>query len=156
MTPDPDDRLRELGLVLPAATAPLASYVPLVVTGNLAFVSGHGPLGPDRRPAFSGRIGRDLTDSDAADAARLTVLNILATLRNGLGTLNALTRIVDLRCFLVAEPSSGAHLAVPQAILRMLRDVFGPASTGGYTTIGISASVLDLPITVDLVALTNA
>lgn len=155
MSQTPDDRLRELGLVLPPPTTPLASYVPLVLTGNLAFVSGHGPIGPEQRPAFAGRIGRDLTDSDAEVAARLTTLNLLATLRRGLGTLDALTRIVDLRVFLVAEASSRAHLLVPQAIIRLFRDVFGQASAGSYTTVGISAAVLDLPITVDLIAWTS-
>ena len=152
MSRSPEERLGDLGLDLPPAGAPLASYVPLVVAGNLAFVSGHGPLTADRRPAFAGRIGRDLTDAEAADAARLTTLNLLATLRSGLGTLNSISRFVDLRCFLASDPASNAHVLVPQAIIQMLREVFGQGSAGTYTTIGISGAVLNLPVTVDLVA----
>lgn len=156
MSRSPEERLGDLGLDLPPASTPLASYVPLVVTDGLAFVSGHGPLTPDRRPAFAGRIGRDLTDADAAEAARLTTLNLLATLRSGLGSLNVISGFVELRCFIAAEPSCNAHVLVPQAITQMLREVFGPASAGAYTTVGISGSVLNLPVTVDLVAVISA
>jgi enamine deaminase RidA (YjgF/YER057c/UK114 family) len=148
----PDDRVRDLGLSLPSAGAPLALYVPLVISRDLIFVSGHGPLGPDRRPVFTGRIGRDLSDSDAVEAARLTTLNILATLRHGLGSLNLISRLAELRCFLVAEPSSTAHLSVPRAVAELFTSVFGPDTASCQTTIGIGACVLDLPITVDLIA----
>jgi enamine deaminase RidA (YjgF/YER057c/UK114 family) len=151
----PDDRLRDLGFSLPSAGPPLALYVPMVISGNLIFVSGHGPLGPDRRPAFTGRIGRDLSDSDAVEAARLTALNILATLRHGLGSLNAISRLVELRYFLVAESSSAAHSHVPRAVAEVLTSVFGPGAAGCQTTIGISACVLDLPVTVDLIAMVS-
>src|SRR5580698_6087316 len=152
MVQTPDDRLRDLGLSLPAAGAPLAAYVPMVVTGNLAFVAGHGPLGLDGRPAFTGRIGRDLSDLDAENAARLTTMNVLATLKRGLGTLSTISRVVELRCFLVADGSSAAHQRVPRAITRLLTGVLGPGVAGGLTTIGIGACVLDLPVTVDLIA----
>jgi enamine deaminase RidA (YjgF/YER057c/UK114 family) len=148
----PEDRLRQLGLELPPAVPPLASYVPLVVAGRLAFVSGHGPLGADRRPAFAGQIGRDLSDAQAADAARLTALNLLATLRHGLGRLDVIERIAQVRCFVVAEPAARAHQIVPAAVARLLSQVLGLDLAACYTTIGISASVLDLPVTVDLVA----
>jgi enamine deaminase RidA (YjgF/YER057c/UK114 family) len=156
MAQTPDDRLRDLGLSLPAARAPLAAYVPMVVTGNLAFVAGHGPLGPDGRPAFTGRLGRDLSDLDAENAARLTTMNVLATLKRELGTLNTISRVVELRCFLVADEFSAAHLRVPLAVARLLTDVFGPGMSGGLTTIGVSACVLDLPVTVDLIAAVGA
>jgi enamine deaminase RidA (YjgF/YER057c/UK114 family) len=152
MQQTPDERLRDLGLSLPPAGAPLAVYVPMVVRGNLVFVSGHGPLGGDRRPAFTGRIGRELSELDAENAARLTIMNALATLRHGLGTLNVISQVVELRCFLVAEVSSAAHLQVPRAIAQLLADVFGPDVGGCQTTIGVSACVLDLPVTVDLIA----
>jgi enamine deaminase RidA (YjgF/YER057c/UK114 family) len=149
----PEDRLTRLGLSLPPAGPPLASYVPMVVARGLAFVSGHGPLGPDRRPAFVGRVGTDLSTSDAVAAAQLTAMNIIATLRQGLGTLNVISQLVELRCFLVADPSSAAHLEVPRAVADVFESVFGPHAGGAQTTIGINASVLGLPITVDVIAL---
>jgi len=63
-----------------------------------------------------------------------------------------ISRFVELRCFLVAEPFSAAHLHVPRAVLDVLARVFGPDATRCQTTVGINASVLDLPVTVDLIA----
>jgi enamine deaminase RidA (YjgF/YER057c/UK114 family) len=151
----PDDRIRQLGLALPPAVPPLASYVPLVVTGRLVFVSGHGPLSAEKRPAFTGQIGRDLSESEAEDAARLTTLNLLASLQHGLGSLNVVDRIAQVRCFIVSRPTTRAHQLVPAAVGQMLGEVFGADRAGCYITIGISASVLDLPVTIDLVAAVN-
>lgn len=149
----PEGRLRELGVSLPPAGPPLALYVPLVLSQNLVFVSGHGPLGSDRRPVYTGRIGVDLSDLDAVEAARLTALNVLATLRQGLGTLNAVSGVAELRCFVVAEPSSAAHLQVPQTAAGVFTSVFGPGTGVCQTTVGINASVLGLPITIDVIAM---
>jgi enamine deaminase RidA (YjgF/YER057c/UK114 family) len=148
----PEGRLRELGVSLPPAGPPLAIYVPLVMSQNLVFVSGHGPLGPDRRPAYTGRIGADLSDRDAVEAARLTAWNVLATLRQGLGTLNVISGLAELRCFLVSEASSAAHLQVPPTVAGVFTSVFGPGTGVCHTTIGINASVLGLPITIDVIA----
>jgi enamine deaminase RidA (YjgF/YER057c/UK114 family) len=152
VTSGTDDRVRQLGLELPPAVPPLASYVPLVVTGRLAFVSGHGPLGADKRPAFAGQIGQDLSESDAEEAARLTTLNLLATLQHGLGSLDVIDQIAQVRCFIVSAPATRAHKVVPAAVAELLGRVFGADRSGCYSTIGISASVLDLPVTIDLVA----
>lgn len=152
MTVSPDDRIRQLGLVLPPAVPPLASYVPLVRRGLLAFVSGHGPLDPQKHPVFTGQIGEDLSDSQAEAAARLTTLNLLATLQQGLGSLNVVNRIAQVRCFIVSTPSTRAHDLVPMTVAKLLGEVFGPDRAGCYTTAGISGSVLKLPVTIDLVA----
>jgi enamine deaminase RidA (YjgF/YER057c/UK114 family) len=155
LSSSPDDRIRQLGLALPPAAPPLASYVPLVVTGRLVFVSGHGPLSAEQHPAFAGQIGRDLSESEAEDAARLTTLNLLATLQHGLGSLDVVDRIAQVRCFVVSSPTTTAHQLVPAAVARVLGEVFGSDRAGCYSTIGIIASVLDLPVTIDLVAAIN-
>jgi enamine deaminase RidA (YjgF/YER057c/UK114 family) len=145
-----ENRLRQLGIELPPPSPPLASYAPVVIVGRTAFVSGHGPLA-DGRPRYSGRIGDDLSDDEARDAARLTVTNLLATLRNGVGTLDNIERIIELRCFLLVAADSNAHRFVPEAALEMLKQIFGQrAAACALTTVGVSACVLNLPVTIDL------
>jgi enamine deaminase RidA (YjgF/YER057c/UK114 family) len=112
-------------------------------------------LSAEKRPAFTGQIGRDLSESEAEDAARLTTLNLLASLQHGLGSLNVVDRIAQVRCFIVSRPTTRAHQLVPAAVGQMLGEVFGADRAGCYITIGISASVLDLPVTIDLVAAVN-
>src|SRR6266550_5721053 len=86
-------RLRELKLELPPAPKPVAVYKPLVICGGLAYVSGHGPLKPDKS-LITGRVGADLDLAAGKAAARQTGLAILATLRAGLGSLDRVRRLL--------------------------------------------------------------
>src|SRR5919108_2412182 len=83
----PETRLAELKLELPPAPKPVAVYKPLVITGNLAYISGHGPLKPDKT-LITGRVGGDLDLEQGKAAARQGGLAILAPLRRELGSLD--------------------------------------------------------------------
>jgi len=93
----PEKRLRELGIELPPAPKPVAVYVPAVVSGTTLYASGHGPRGADGK-LLRGRVGKELTLRQGYDAARLTGIGMLSTVR---GTLGSLDRVVlgieDLR-----------------------------------------------------------
>ncbi len=82
-----ESRVAELKLELPPAPKPAATYVPIVQVGNLVYVSGHGPLRPDKT-LVCGVVGADLTEEQGYSAARVTGLAILATLRSQLGSLD--------------------------------------------------------------------
>src|SRR5881396_2539908 len=86
-------RLAELKLELPPAPKPVAVYKPLVIVGNLAYVSGHGPLKLDKT-VITGRVGADLDLEEGKLAARQVGLTILATLRSELGSLDRVTRLI--------------------------------------------------------------
>jgi len=90
---DAEQRLRELGLVLPSPARPVANYVLAVRTGNLFFLAGHGPCG-ELSEQVRGKVGRDRTVEEGYEAARQTALCLLATLKVELGDLNKVKRIV--------------------------------------------------------------
>ncbi len=90
---DFDKRLQELHLTLPPAPKPVAVYKPAVKVGNLLFVSGHGPLKEDKT-LILGVVGKDLTTDEGKAAARQTGLAILATLKDHLGSLNKVKRLI--------------------------------------------------------------
>lgn len=151
-----ETRLRELGITLPPASRPLASYAPVVIAGQTAFVSGHGPL-IDGHPRYTGCIGRDIDETEACDAARLTTINLLSTLHDALGSLETIAGIVEIRIYLQATADSDAHILVPAAVYRFMQEIFGQrADACALATIGISACVLNLPITIDLVVELNS
>src|SRR5215470_10019663 len=89
----PEARIQELHLTLPAPPKPIAKYKPAVQVGNILYVSGHGPLKPDGK-MIAGRVGSDLTLEQGKDAARVVGLAILATVRNTLGSLDKVKRLV--------------------------------------------------------------
>jgi enamine deaminase RidA (YjgF/YER057c/UK114 family) len=90
-----DRKIEQLGLVLPPAPKPVGLYKPMLVVGNLAYLSGHGPLLPDGK-LILGRLGADLTLEQGQAAARQTGLAMLATLKAGLGSLDRVVRVVKL------------------------------------------------------------
>jgi enamine deaminase RidA (YjgF/YER057c/UK114 family) len=91
----PEERLQRLGLNLPAAPPRLAHYELAVQTGSLLFLAGHAPL-RDGEQAYVGKVGREWSEAEGYDAARLTAVNMLATLKHELGDLRRVRRIVKL------------------------------------------------------------
>lgn len=91
----PEERLRDLGFELPSPPPPLAHYLPAVRTGSLLFLAGHAPL-RGGQIAFVGKVGREWTLEQGYEAARLTALNMLATLKSELGDLGRVRRMVKL------------------------------------------------------------
>src|SRR5947209_20218296 len=94
MPSTPETRLVELKLQLPPAPKPMAKYKPAVQVGNILYVSGHGPAKIDANSPVAGRLGDDLSLEQGKEAARLVGLNILSTVRNTLGTLDRVKRLV--------------------------------------------------------------
>ncbi len=88
-----EEKIKELGIELVKPAPPIANYVRAVRTGNLVFLSGHGPSKPEGG-YVTGKVGRDLTLEQGKDAARLTAIALLSTLKAEIGDLNKVTRIV--------------------------------------------------------------
>jgi len=120
-----ESRLKELNLELPQAPNSLGAYRPIVVIGNLAYLSGHGPIGPDGT-GMCGRLGEDLDVPAGYEAARRTGLLALATLRQHLGSLDPILRLVKTTGFVQATADFTAHPAVINGFSELMRDVFGP------------------------------
>ena len=90
-----EDRLKELGIELPPAITPVANYIPAVVTGNLVFLSGHGPVNEDGT-LVTGKVGADLTIEEGYETARLIAMGLLGSLKAQIGSLDRVKRIVKL------------------------------------------------------------
>ena len=109
----PEARLRRLGIELPPAPQPVATYVPAVIVGNMLYVAGHTPRRPDGSPGYQGKVGEDFTIEEGYEAARVAGVNILSTVRNTLGTLDRVVRLVRTFGMVNAVPDFGQH---PQVI----------------------------------------
>lgn len=134
---DPEARLLELRLELPPAPKPVAVYKPLVLVGNLAYVSGHGPLRPDRS-LITGVVGRDLTLEEGAAAARQVGLAILATLRDQLGSLNRVRRVIKLLGMVSSAPDFYDHPSVINGCSALFAEIWGPeAGIGSRSAVGL-------------------
>lgn len=143
-------KLTELGITLPPAPKPVATYIPAVRAGELLFLSGTGPF-KDGRIAFAGKLGRDLTVEQGADAARLTLLNALAMVRQELGTLDRVVRVVRLTGHVASAEGFTQQPAVINGASDLLVQIFGEAGRHARLALGAAELPLNMCIEIELI-----
>ena len=147
-----DKKLRELGIVLPTPSKPVANYVPWVRTGNLVFISGQGAV-RDGKIEYAGKVGDSLSLEDAITSARLTAINILAQLRDACGgDLDRVKRIVKLLGFVNCTPDFGEHPKVINGASDLMVEVFGDKGRHARSAVGAPALPFGLSVEVEAIA----
>jgi enamine deaminase RidA (YjgF/YER057c/UK114 family) len=146
-----EDKIKELGLDLGQVGPPAGNYVPAVRTGDLLFISGQLPTRPDgTRPL--GRLGELTPVDEGYDAARLCGISLLARLREELGSLDKVKRIVKVVGYVNATPEFIQHPQVVNGASDLLAEVFGDAGKHARAAIGVSSLPAGCPVEVELVA----
>ena len=146
-----DDRLRELGIELPPAPAPVASYVPVAVSGGFAFVAGQVPL-DEGRAMVTGRLGEDLDTEEGAGWARRCALQALSVLRGELGSLDRVERIVKATVFVASAEGFTEQPKVANGASDVLVEIFGEAGKHARSAVGVTSLPLGVPVEVELIA----
>jgi len=143
-------RLAALGIALPPVPPPVATYVNAVRTGNLLFLSGKGPLHEGgKRPA--GRVGVEYSVEDGYRLARSTGLALIAVLRDELGNLDRVRRIVKVLGMVAAPPEFGDHPKVINGCSDLLVEVFGEAGRHARSAVGMSSLPFGTPVEIEMV-----
>jgi enamine deaminase RidA (YjgF/YER057c/UK114 family) len=134
------NRLKELGVVLPKPAAPVANYVPYVRAGSLLFVSGQLPLGPDGKLAerHKGKLNADSAIDAAREAARLSLINVLAQAHAALGDLDSIAQVVRLGGFFNVGTTFDALPQAMNGASDLIAEVFGARGRHARTTVGVS------------------
>jgi enamine deaminase RidA (YjgF/YER057c/UK114 family) len=145
-----EDRLRALGLELPAVVPPVAAYVPAVRSGSFVYTSGQVPMVDGALPA-TGKVGADVTAEQAYDLARRCALNALAAVKSVVGDLDAVVRVVKVVGFVAADPAFTAVSQVVNGASELLGQVFGDAGAHARSAVGVAVLPLDAPVEVELV-----
>ncbi len=147
---DAERRLIELGLDLPPAATPIASYVPVVVSGTLAFVAGQVAM-ESGTPLWTGHLGRDVDVGTGAEAARRCALQALAALRAELGSLDRISRIVKMTVYVASAEGFTAQPQVANGASDVLVEVFGEPGRHARVAAGVSELPLGAPVEVELI-----
>ena len=151
MTGRIDARLTELNISLPAASAPAANYVPVVIAGNLAFVSGQVPV-LQGEFKYLGKVGVELTIEQGQQAARLCALNIISQLKLALGgDLDRVRRCVKVGGFVNCESGFGDQPKVINGASDLFVQVFGDAGRHARFAVGTNALPFNVAVEVDAV-----
>jgi enamine deaminase RidA (YjgF/YER057c/UK114 family) len=134
-----EKKLADLKLELPPAPKPVAVYLPLVIAGNMAYVSGHGPLKPDKT-LITGKVGQDLDLQAGKVAARQVGLAILATLRSQLGSLDKVKRLIKVLGMVNSTPEFRDHPQVINGCSELFAEVFGAENgIGARSAVGMGS-----------------
>jgi enamine deaminase RidA (YjgF/YER057c/UK114 family) len=149
MPSKPETRIQELHLTLPNPPKPVAKYKPAVRIGNRLVVSGHGPLKPDGK-MITGRVGADLTMEQGKDAARVVGLAVLATVRNTIGSLDKVTRLVKTLGMVNSTADFKDHPQVINGFSELMAEVFGEdAGVGARSAVGMGSLPGNIPVEVE-------
>ena len=147
----PDTRIQELHLTLPPAPKPMAKYRPAVLVGNMLYLSGHGPLQQDGT-LIKGRVGGDLTVEQGYAAAKQTGLAILSTVKNTLGTLNKVKRLVKTFGLVQCTPEFNDQPKDVNGFSELMAEVFGEeAGVGARSAVGTSALPVNMAVEVECI-----
>lgn len=147
---DVEARLEELGIELPEATAPVATYVNAVRTGNLLFLSGKGPNRPDGTQV-QGKLGSDLTVEEGYEAARLTGIQLLAAMKDDLGDLNRVKRVVKALGMVNSAPDFAEQPAVINGFSDLMVEVFGVKGRHARSAVGMGALPGNIAVEIELI-----
>ena len=145
-----EQRLKELGIKLPAPPQPFGTYAAAVQTGNLLFLTGMLPT-EGRGAKFIGRVGAELDVQAGRQAARLAALNALAVARQHLGSLDKVTRIVRLGVSVATVGDVREHPKVADGASELLRDVFGRDKNPSRLVYGVASLPLGTPVELEII-----
>lgn len=147
---DPEERIRTLGIQLIPPTAPIANYVKAVQSGNLIFLSGHGPDKPEGGQIF-GKLGKDLSIEQGQAAARLTAISLISTLKAYVGDLNRVKRVVKVMGLVNCADGFGQQPAVMNGCSNLLVDIFGDKGKHARTSVGVNALPNNIAVEIEMV-----
>lgn len=147
----PEENLAALAITLPAVKPPVANYVSVVRSGNLLYLAGHIPRDASGN-AIAGKVGRDMDEAAAAQAARTTAIALIATLKNELGDLKKVRRIVRVSGFVNATENFTKHPQVINGCSDLLVAVFGEKGRHARTALGAGSLPLGAAVEIELIA----
>ena len=147
---DPENKLKELGIELPSPPEPVANYVNGVRTGNLIFLAGKGPKKPDGTE-ITGKLGAGVSIETGYEAARLAAINQLAVLKQMLGNLNRVTRIVKVLSMVNSDPNFIDQPKVINGFSDLIVDVFGERGLHARSAVGMASLPREQAVEVEMI-----
>ena len=149
-----EQKLAELGIALPEAAAPLYHHVPVTMHDGVAYVSGQLPRAGSGLSA-TGKLGAEVSLEQAQEAARICILHGLACLKQALGSLDAIERVLKLTGFVASAPGFNQQPQVIDAASRLLTDIFGEAGRHARSAVGVAELPRNAPVEIEMIVATR-
>ena len=146
----PEENLKALGIILPKQSAPIANYVTYVRTGNLIYFSGSGPS-VEGQGYIKGKLGKDMTIEQGKEAARITGINMIANLKNAIGDLNKVKRIVKVLGMVNSTESFTDQPKVINGFSDLMVAVFGEKGKHARSAVGMASLPLNMAVEIEMI-----
>ena len=146
----PEEKIKILGLELPAAPKPLGAYVPFVRTGKLVYLSGMLPL-KDGSLLKTGRVGESVSLEDAVLCARTAAVNALAVLKSAVGSLDMIKQCVKITGFIASAPDFTDQPKVLNGASELMVEVFGDSGRHARAAVGVNILPMNSPVEVEFI-----
>lgn len=147
---DPETQLKELGIQLIKPVTPVANFLKAVRVGNMVYLSGHGPDKPEGG-YITGKVGSDLSIEQAKEAARVTGISLLSTLKATIGDLNKVKRIVKVFGMVNAVPIFEQHPQVINGFSDLMVQVFGENGKHARSAVGMSSLPFNIAVEIEMI-----
>ncbi|MBI2077626.1 MAG: RidA family protein [Euryarchaeota archaeon] len=145
-----ESKLQALKVLLPKAPKAMATYSSWVRSGNLLFIAGQGPM-VDGLPKFKGKVGATVTLAQGQESARLACLNALAVVKEALGSLDKVKRVVKANVYVACTNDFTDQPKVANGATELLRDLWGEAGLPARAAVGVNVLPMDIPVELELV-----
>ena len=146
-----EEKLKENSISLPNPPKPAGSYVPVVTTGNLVYVSGQIPV-KDGKLIFSGKVPDEQSIESAQEAAKLCIINCLSQLNSHFGSLENITKIVKISGFVNSTPDFSEHPKIINPASDLLFSIFGDSGKHSRIAVGVTSLPLNSTVEIDMIA----
>jgi len=146
----PEEKLKNLNIILPAPSSPVANYVKYVRTGNLIFLSGHGPAKADGS-YITGKLGRDLSIEEGYAAAKQTGISLLATLKDAVGDLSKVKRIVKVLGMVNGTDGFTDQPKVINGFSDLMVAIFGDKGKHARSAVGMASLPMNMAVEIEMV-----
>jgi enamine deaminase RidA (YjgF/YER057c/UK114 family) len=145
-----EEKIKQMGITIPEAVKPLAAYIPAMQVGNLVMTSGQVPISAGT-VKYQGKVGRDLSEEEGKEAAKLCALNCLSAIKSVIGNLDKIKRVVKLTVFINSAEGFTAQPKVANGASEFIGEIFGDAGKHVRSAVGVSELPLNSAVEIEMI-----
>ena len=145
-----EEKIKELGITIPEPVKPLAAYIPAMQVGNLVMTSGQVPISAGV-VKYQGKVGKDLSEEEGKEAAKLCAINCLSAVKSVIGNLDKIKRVLKLTVFIASAEGFTAQPKVANGASELIGEIFGEAGKHVRSAVGVSELPLNSAVEIEMI-----
>lgn len=149
-----EEKIKQLGVTIPEPVKPLAAYIPAMQVGNLVMTSGQVPISAGV-VKYQGKVGKDLTEEQGKEAAKLCAINCLSAIKSVIGNLDRIKRVLKLTVFVSSAEGFTAQPKVANGASEFIGEIFGEAGKHVRSAVGVSELPLNSAVEIEMIVEIN-